>query len=159
MCGRAKDAKVPKKRPSSAKLSRDLRGGSDRMSRAVADNFILSAVDLPDLPPSLPPLPPVDTRNVHAFRHRAASSHPRHIPLDLVAPPPISLRRLGHISVQAHPRSVELLVIDYISSVRATGSTGELSSLIQRLFSFSLLTRCFSWEINHPLYPLEILRN
>lgn len=59
-----------KKRSSQAKLSRDLRGGSDGMSRAVADNFILSAVDLPDLP-----LPPTDTRNIHVFRYRAASSH------------------------------------------------------------------------------------
>lgn len=62
------------------------------MSRAVADNFILSAVDLPDLP-----LPPIDTRESTRFppssRLESLSSPSTSLPS------PISLRRLGHISV------------------------------------------------------------
>lgn len=71
VCAHERATKVPKKCPSSAKLSKDLRGGSDGMSRAVADNFILSAADLPDLP--LPPIE-VDTRNLHVFHYPAAVS-------------------------------------------------------------------------------------
>lgn len=65
MDARGREARMPKKRPSSAKLSRDLRGGSDGMSRAVADNFILSAADLPD-----PPLPS------HRGRHEEPTCFP-----------------------------------------------------------------------------------